>query len=68
MMPAWGFSRLIFAVLPRLFATLPGGQLFGAAFFILLTMAALLQRMDREDEATALLADACSKGIQEACP
>ncbi|MEE2638792.1 MAG: sodium-dependent transporter [Acidobacteriota bacterium] len=32
---------LIFAVLPRLFAELPGGQLFGALFFILLTMAAL---------------------------
>ena len=32
---------LIFAVLPQLFATLPGGQLFGAAFFILLTLAAL---------------------------
>jgi NSS family neurotransmitter:Na+ symporter len=28
-------------VLPRLFATLPGGQFFGAAFFILLTLAAL---------------------------
>ena len=32
---------LIFVVLPRLFATFPGGQIFGAAFFILLTMAAL---------------------------
>ncbi len=32
---------LIFMVLPRLFATLPGGQFFGAAFFILLTLAAL---------------------------
>lgn len=32
---------LIFIVLPRLFATLPGGQFFGAAFFILLTLAAL---------------------------
>jgi len=32
---------LIFAVLPRLFATLPGGQIFGAAFFLLLTMVAL---------------------------
>lgn len=32
---------LIFTVLPQLFATLPGGQIFGAAFFILLTMAAL---------------------------
>ena len=32
---------LIFTVLPRLFSALPGGQLFGAAFFLLLTMAAL---------------------------
>ena len=32
---------LIFTVLPRLFGALPGGQLFGAAFFLLLTMAAL---------------------------
>ena len=32
---------LIFAVLPRLFAALPGGHLFGAAFFIMLFMAAL---------------------------
>ncbi len=39
--PASGGPGLIFTVLPRLFATLPGGQLFGAAFFILLTMAAL---------------------------
>jgi NSS family neurotransmitter:Na+ symporter len=33
--------ELIFIVLPRLFATLPGGALFGAAFFVLLTTAAL---------------------------
>ena len=39
--PSASGPGLIFAVLPRLFATLPGGQLFGAAFFILLTMAAL---------------------------
>ncbi|MDP6579913.1 MAG: sodium-dependent transporter [Vicinamibacterales bacterium] len=39
--PSAGGPGLIFTVLPRLFATLPGGQLFGAAFFILLTMAAL---------------------------
>lgn len=31
---------LIFAVLPQLFATLPGGLLFGAAFFLLLSVAA----------------------------
>jgi NSS family neurotransmitter:Na+ symporter len=39
--PSASGPGLIFAVLPRLFSTLPGGQLFGAAFFILLTMAAL---------------------------
>ncbi len=39
--PSASGPGLIFAVLPRLFATLPGGHLFGAAFFILLTMAAL---------------------------
>ena len=39
--PSASGPGLIFAVLPRLFASLPGGQLFGAAFFILLTMAAL---------------------------
>ena len=32
---------LIFTVLPQLFATLPGGQLFGAGFFLLLSVAAL---------------------------
>ena len=39
--PTSGGPGLIFTVLPRLFATLPGGQLFGGAFFLLLTMAAL---------------------------
>jgi len=39
--PSASGPGLIFTVLPRLFATLPGGHLFGAAFFILLTMAAL---------------------------
>jgi neurotransmitter:Na+ symporter, NSS family len=32
---------LIFAVLPQLFSTLPGGQLFGTFFFVLLGLAAL---------------------------
>jgi neurotransmitter:Na+ symporter, NSS family len=39
--PSTGGAGLIFTVLPRLFATLPGGELFGAAFFVLLVMAAL---------------------------
>lgn len=39
--PSSSGPGLIFTVLPRLFDTLPGGNLFGAGFFILLTMAAL---------------------------
>ena len=39
--PSASGPGLIFNVLPQLFATLPGGQLFGAAFFVLLAMAAL---------------------------
>jgi neurotransmitter:Na+ symporter, NSS family len=39
--PSTSGPGLIFAALPRLFAALPGGALFGTAFFILLFMAAL---------------------------
>lgn len=39
--PTTGGPGLIFVVLPRLFDAMPGGHLFGAAFFILLTLAAL---------------------------
>ena len=39
--PSASGPGLIFAVLPQLFATLPGGALFGAAFFLLLAMAAI---------------------------
>lgn len=39
--PSASGPGLIFNVLPQLFATMPGGQLFGAAFFILLALAAL---------------------------
>jgi NSS family neurotransmitter:Na+ symporter len=39
--PSSSGPGLIFTVLPTLFSTLPGGQVFGAAFFLLLTMAAL---------------------------
>ncbi len=38
--PASGGPGLIFAVLPQLFATLPGGLVFGVAFFLLLAVAA----------------------------
>ena len=39
--PTTSGPGLIFTVLPRLFAELPGGQLFGTAFFLLLGVAAL---------------------------
>ncbi len=39
--PSASGAGLIFNVLPQLFSTLPGGALFGTAFFILLAMAAL---------------------------
>ena len=39
--PSASGPGLIFTVLPQLFASLPGGALFGSAFFILLAMAAL---------------------------
>ena len=34
----------------------------------LMSMVTLLQSLNRDDEAQALLLDACSKGIQDACP
>ncbi len=39
--PGTSGPGLIFNVLPQLFGTLPGGVLFGTAFFVLLVMAAL---------------------------
>ncbi len=39
--PTTSGPGLIFTVLPRLFAELPGGQLFGGGFFLLLSVAAL---------------------------
>ena len=39
--PSSSGPGLIFTVLPQLFSTLPGGQLFGMTFFVLLAMAAL---------------------------
>ena len=39
--PTTSGPGLIFTVLPRLFAEMPGGHLFGGAFFLLLSVAAL---------------------------
>ena len=55
--PSTGGPGLIFTVLPRLFATLPGGHLFGAAFFILLTMAALTSTISLLEVPVAHLID-----------
>lgn len=48
---------LIFAVLPQLFATMPGGQLVGAAFFVMLTMAAITSTISLLEVPTAHLID-----------
>jgi NSS family neurotransmitter:Na+ symporter len=44
-------------VLPRLFATMPGGELFGAAFFIMLTLAALTSTISLLEVPTSHLID-----------
>ena len=56
--PSSSGPGLIFTVLPRLFATLPGGQLFGAAFFVLLTMAALTSTISLLEVPVAHFVDA----------
>ena len=56
--PSSGGPGLIFVVLPRLFATLPGGQLFGIAFFVLLAMAALTSMISLLEVPVAHLIDA----------
>jgi neurotransmitter:Na+ symporter, NSS family len=55
--PAAGGPGLIFAVLPQLFGALPGGALFGAAFFILLAMAALTSAISLLEVPVAHLID-----------
>lgn len=56
--PSASGPGLIFAVLPRLFATLPGGHVFGAAFFIMLFMAALTSTVSLLEVPVAYLIDA----------
>ncbi|NQW03555.1 MAG: sodium-dependent transporter [Acidobacteria bacterium] len=48
---------LIFVVLPQLFATIPGGQLVGVAFFVMLTMAAITSTISLLEVPTAHLID-----------
>ena len=55
--PSTSGPGLIFAVLPRLFATMPGGELFGGAFFIMLTVAALTSTISLLEVPTAHLID-----------
>ena len=56
--PSAGGPGLIFTVLPRLFDTLPGGHLFGAAFFLLLMVAALTSTISLLEVPVAHLIDA----------
>lgn len=55
--PSSSGPGLIFAVLPQLFATMPGGQLFGSAFFVLLGLAALTSTISLLEVPTAALVD-----------
>ncbi len=55
--PATGGPGLVFAVLPRLFGAMPGGSLFGAAFFALLALAALTSTIALLEVPTAALVD-----------
>jgi neurotransmitter:Na+ symporter, NSS family len=55
--PTTGGPGLIFVVLPRLFATLPGGELFGTLFFVLLFMAALTSAISLLEVPVAHLID-----------
>ncbi|HEX6323814.1 MAG TPA: sodium-dependent transporter [Vicinamibacterales bacterium] len=55
--PAAGGPGLIFTVLPRLFATMPGGDLFGGAFFVMLVLAALTSMISLLEVPTSHLID-----------
>jgi NSS family neurotransmitter:Na+ symporter len=55
--PSTSGPGLIFVVLPQLFATMPGGHLFGAAFFVMLTMAAITSTISLLEVPTAHLID-----------
>ncbi|MCK4350898.1 MAG: sodium-dependent transporter [Candidatus Krumholzibacteria bacterium] len=48
---------LVFKVLPRIFPQMPGGNLIGAAFFLLLSIAALTSTISLLEVATAYLVD-----------
>jgi len=55
--PAAGGPGLIFTVLPRLFASMPGGDLFGGAFFVMLMLAALTSMISLLEVPTSHLID-----------
>ena len=55
--PTTSGPGLIFVVLPQLFATMPGGALFGAAFFVMLTIAALTSTISLLEVPTSHLID-----------
>ena len=56
--PTTGGPGLIFVVLPSLFDSLPGGHLFGATFFVLLSVAAITSTISLLEVPVAHLIDA----------
>jgi NSS family neurotransmitter:Na+ symporter len=55
--PSTAGPGLVFVVLPQLFATLPGGVFVGAAFFLMLTVAALTSTISLLEVPTSHLID-----------
>jgi NSS family neurotransmitter:Na+ symporter len=55
--PSSSGPGLIFVVLPQLFATMPGGHLVGAAFFVMLTLAAITSTISLLEVPTSHLID-----------
>ena len=55
--PSTSGPGLVFIVLPQLFGTMPFGELFGAAFFLMLTVAAITSTISLLEVPTAHLID-----------
>ena len=62
--PAEG-PGLIFTTLPTAFASMPGGQIFGALFFLLLVFAAWTSAISLIEPAVAWLVDAGAVRVED---
>ncbi len=58
---------LMFVMLPKVFATMPGGTIIGAAFFILVLLAALTSSISLMETVVSILQDKLKLGRKTAC-